>query len=129
MSYNNLVLKHIILYFLYIKLYRLIRSHLPDQPQVYVHIRLRWNYGMSYTHHMRFPTTMQVVSRNHRCFCTCKITVMSYSFLSWWSHRPYPDGILRHQRIIPLMGWHVNTSCHLLQLHGFLRQLLNRSCG
>ena len=36
------------------------------------------------------------------------------SFQSCWSHRPWLGGSLLLQRIIPLVGWHLNTSCHLL---------------
>lgn len=37
------------------------KSHLPDNPQIYVPIRLSCNHEITYTCHMRLHTAMQVL--------------------------------------------------------------------
>ena len=39
------------------------KNHLPDQPQIHVPIRLNCNHEVTYTHHMRLHTTIQVLGR------------------------------------------------------------------
>lgn len=91
-------------------------SHLPNHSWIYVPISLKFNHEFIHIHHMILYTTVQVLRKHHSCFCTHKTTDRSISFLGWWFYRPCPDESLLHRRIVSLVGWNLNTSCHLLQL-------------
>lgn len=79
------------------------KSHLLDHPKMYVPISLICNHEISYTHYMRLHITMQVLTRNQGA-----LTKVNRIFQSLWSCRHCLDRINFHQRVNPLVGWHLN---------------------
>ena len=88
------VMKHVPVYILYIRILCVcmcmskLKSYLPDHLQIHVPIRWRCNHEITYTHHMRLHTTMQVLGRHQAASLK-----MSKRFQSQWSCRPCLDRI------------------------------------
>lgn len=64
MKQLDLAVKNVLVYFLYIKIIQIMKTHLPDHQQIYVPTRLRCNHEIAYTHNLRLETTMQLLGRH-----------------------------------------------------------------
>lgn len=93
------------------------KSHLPDHPKIYVPISLICNHEITYTHYMRLHITIQVLMRNQGA-----LTKLNRIFQSLWSGRHCLDRINFHQRVNPLVGWHLNFQLQYAVYFHSLRQ-------